>query len=325
MSSDQELTAHRFADFFSLNIDAIDDLAERIQMFGQRDPIVLLDGQILDGRRRYRACRKIGVKPYTRPFNPAAPPSGDGDPLEFVLDKNIHHRQDDYDARAEVCRLCLAEHPEWSDHRHATACRISHPSVAGLRQQLVEDGTIPAVERRIDTKGRIVPASQPPRPKTETAKANDRQESRSQPVEASSGGEAKTNPVTVDFGETKPTGRARTASPPPIDADGVPVPSALADVFADTFYNDAISAVERMRSHVRNNSHLYKRMVVQDGFFNITEALIQNLSGNAPHSVCLKCLGSGKLDGRTGCNQCYTQGWISASQHGQYLDLDAPA
>ncbi|UGY12027.1 hypothetical protein HAP48_0001405 (plasmid) [Bradyrhizobium septentrionale] len=49
------------------------------------EEIVLLDGQILDGDGRYRACLETGAMPRFRPFNPTT----DGDPFDFVVRKNL--------------------------------------------------------------------------------------------------------------------------------------------------------------------------------------------------------------------------------------------
>jgi hypothetical protein len=62
-----------------------------IQEHGIREPLVLLEGKILDGRNRYRVARKIGLKRDTIPtrlFDPTA----EGDPWDFVWDKNVNRR-----------------------------------------------------------------------------------------------------------------------------------------------------------------------------------------------------------------------------------------
>jgi len=50
-----------------------------------REPIWIYDGQILDGRNRWRACEVVGVEPESREYQ------GD-DPLGFVLSLNLHRR-----------------------------------------------------------------------------------------------------------------------------------------------------------------------------------------------------------------------------------------
>jgi hypothetical protein len=60
-------------------------LAESIKAHGLRQPIVLLDGAVLDGRNRLAACEMAGIAPTFIEF------TGD-DPLAFVIDANLHRR-----------------------------------------------------------------------------------------------------------------------------------------------------------------------------------------------------------------------------------------
>jgi hypothetical protein len=64
---------------------ALAELAEDIKIKGLIEPIVLLDGQILDGRNRELACEKAGVEPRYTQYE------GD-DPIGFVLSKNKNRR-----------------------------------------------------------------------------------------------------------------------------------------------------------------------------------------------------------------------------------------
>lgn len=83
--------AHEYAEIFSLHEgQSLYDLADRIKANGLREPIVLLDGKVLDGRRRERACLRAGVEPRYRDFG--SQESDGADPLEFVIDLNLHRR-----------------------------------------------------------------------------------------------------------------------------------------------------------------------------------------------------------------------------------------
>ncbi len=62
-----------------------DTLRDDIVANGLRQPIVTLDGMILDGGNRYRACLDAGVKPTFSKF------SG-GNIVSFVLSANMHRR-----------------------------------------------------------------------------------------------------------------------------------------------------------------------------------------------------------------------------------------
>lgn len=77
---------HSLADLFPLiEGKEFDELVSSIRENGLREPIVLFEGAILDGRNRYRACKAAGIEAMTEDF------SG-GDPIRFVIDKNINRR-----------------------------------------------------------------------------------------------------------------------------------------------------------------------------------------------------------------------------------------
>ena len=57
------MQAHPAANLFPMmNDDEYAALVADIHQHGQRDPIWTLDGQIIDGRNRWSACRDLGIQ-----------------------------------------------------------------------------------------------------------------------------------------------------------------------------------------------------------------------------------------------------------------------
>jgi ParB-like chromosome segregation protein Spo0J len=81
------LEAHPAAAIFPMmSEDELAELATDIKDHGQRTPIVILDGLILDGRNRYAACGIAGVDPATVKY------AGKVSPTDFVVGVNLRRR-----------------------------------------------------------------------------------------------------------------------------------------------------------------------------------------------------------------------------------------
>lgn len=128
------LSFHPLANIFPM-IDgaAFDALVADIKINGLRDKVVLLDGLILDGRNRYRAGLLAEVVPKDatgdcfRAFDAAT----DGDPLTFVLSKNLTRRHLNDDQRRMVAaRLVSMGRGRPSDN--PAECGIKVPEAARL-------------------------------------------------------------------------------------------------------------------------------------------------------------------------------------------------
>ena len=61
-------------------------LVEDIREHGLREPIVVWQGKIVDGRNRYRACMELGITPQYREWD------GRGSLTAFVVSQNLHRR-----------------------------------------------------------------------------------------------------------------------------------------------------------------------------------------------------------------------------------------
>jgi N6-adenosine-specific RNA methylase IME4 len=93
---------HPLANIFPLMEGAaFDALAADIKANGLREPLVMYEGMLLDGRNRWRAALAAGIAitgKDIRQFDPKK----DGDPLAFVISKNLQRRMLDESQRAMV-------------------------------------------------------------------------------------------------------------------------------------------------------------------------------------------------------------------------------
>jgi len=74
----------------------INDIREN----GQREPVVIFDGQILDGWHRYQACQVAGVELKTVNLEKGV------DPVSWVLSRNLHRRHLEASQRAAAVVAC---------------------------------------------------------------------------------------------------------------------------------------------------------------------------------------------------------------------------
>lgn len=78
---------HEVANIFPLLIGTeYISLREDIRLNGLIEPIITLNGKILDGRNRYTACLDLGIEPSYEGYK------GVQNPLSYVISKNLHRR-----------------------------------------------------------------------------------------------------------------------------------------------------------------------------------------------------------------------------------------
>ena len=120
-----EYEFHPLANLFPMMTDdETDTLGNDMLENGQREPIALYDGKILDGRNRYNACMMKGIEPRVTEHRFA-------DPLAFVVSANLHRRQLNAGQRALVVET-LANLPRGGDHRSDQAAMIADNTQAAV-------------------------------------------------------------------------------------------------------------------------------------------------------------------------------------------------
>lgn len=106
-------------------------LVEDVRTHGLREPITLYDGQILDGRHRYAACRLAGVALRWELYE------GD-DPVAFVLSKNLHRRHLTSAQKAAIAAAALPALEAQARERQGTRTDLAGPEDDNIREKIPE-------------------------------------------------------------------------------------------------------------------------------------------------------------------------------------------
>lgn len=164
----RSLPAHPAADAFPMLPDAeLRALAEDVLTRGLREPIVVLEGKVLDGRNRQAACRLVGVEAAYEHFDPAR---HGPTPLDYVLSRNVHRRHLTESQRAlAAARLtglaaarvtCVGAEPANLPVTQAEAGTRLRVSERSIRHALaVLDGAAPEVLAAVETGQLVVSAA----------------------------------------------------------------------------------------------------------------------------------------------------------------------
>jgi hypothetical protein len=247
------------------------ELAEDVRRNGLRAPITLLDGKILDGRNRYKACLMAETHPRFREFG------GDGDPLDFVISANFYRRHLTESQRAMVAAK-VATMREGRPSKTASRDAVSQASAAKQFD----------VSRASVTRAKKVLSEASP-----------------EDIKAVEQGE-KT--VTEVARETKAKAEKPKEQ---LDKTGHPVPAAVLDEWrrAEETARRMLSQISSLRSELK--SALKEGDPVFAEVTNTTCADLDNAYTSikcvTPYAVCTSCQGHG----RKKCGLCRGRGFIS--------------
>jgi hypothetical protein len=157
------------------------ELGENIKADGLQSPVIIYDGQLLDGRNRLDAMALVGIKfeversrsgnvslrsedidlpdPIDLMFEAHTSYAGDLD--DCVISANLRRRHLTAEQKRELIAKLLKAKPEASDRQIAKHINADHKTVGKIRSEAEGRGEIPHEKTRTDTKGRKQPAKKP--------------------------------------------------------------------------------------------------------------------------------------------------------------------
>jgi hypothetical protein len=141
---------HTFANAFPL-MDGREftEFVDDIKAHGQREPITTYQGQILEGRNRYRACLRLKIEPQCVEFE-----GDDAAAHAFVISRNVHRRHLKPKDKREAIAKLLKLQPEKSDRMIAKAAGVDHKTVAKVRREAQSTGEIPQLKSTVGADGK---------------------------------------------------------------------------------------------------------------------------------------------------------------------------
>lgn len=156
------LSPHPFAELIPpMSDDEFTALCEDIREHGMREPVVIYEGLVLDGRHRARACGGLGIEPLTREYE------GD-DPLGYVISANLHRRHLNTAQRAMVAaRIATLRKGQKPDPRKRGSTQVAASkllrvgkNVVGKARVIQERGVPELLERVNNGHISVEPAEQ---------------------------------------------------------------------------------------------------------------------------------------------------------------------
>jgi len=125
--------------------EEIKELADDILNNGQRVPILMYEGKVLDGRNRIKALELLGCKPSL-----VEEYKGDSPALDVVISLNLHRRHLNPSQRAMIAariatqkaggdRVSAKRHENLSIEDAATIMKV-HPRTVGAARKVIRSG-----------------------------------------------------------------------------------------------------------------------------------------------------------------------------------------
>ena len=139
---------HEYAGIFPLlEGREFSELCADIKANGQREPIWIYEGKVLDGRNRFRACEAVGVVPRTAAY------TGD-DALAFVISLNLHRRHMTESQRGmAAARIANLTKSDAANMGHGATANLQSHTRAGAADMLSVSERTVNTARKVITEG----------------------------------------------------------------------------------------------------------------------------------------------------------------------------
>jgi hypothetical protein len=183
-----QLTFHPLAIKYGGNLGKkeLDALAKDIAENGQRFPIVVHNGQIIEGVQRYRACLQIKTEPLITPYDVKRHGDTEADIAAFIISANIHRRHLTPKQKREIIAGYLKANPAASNRVIAEKVGSDKNTVSKARKEMEATGEIHQLKKTTgkDGKQRKQPTklSQKSQPKAADGVSQPRLQSKSAPA-----------------------------------------------------------------------------------------------------------------------------------------------
>lgn len=230
----QELDDHEIAQIFPMmDKDDRKALDASIKSHGLREPIILLDGKILDGRNRWEACRAVGAEPRFEFYNYKTHGQS---PTAYVMDRNFTRRHLTVGQKAAIAVEAL---PFFKAEAAARQKKSGQDHQSNIHPNLQRD----ELDQRPEVAAEDIPQAKPapkksaPTPPAGRA-ANTPAPSKATAPKAAPTKAASTPSKSAGTGGAKPKAKATPSAPP------VPAPIGTATAAAAQMAGVSESAVK---------------------------------------------------------------------------------
>lgn len=262
---------------------------------GQREPITIWQGQLLDGRNRLKACEELGIKPAKFELGK------DIDPVSWVLSHNLHRRHLDTSQRAMVAAK-LANLPVGTNQHAKEGTHKCAPSVEQAAELLnVSPRTVNNAKKVLD-KGsvEVVKAVEQGELKVTTAAefVEEEPDKREQSRLVKKGPEA----VKAHITEPSPYVEEETPKPKKLSKAEQAVENAAMLKEIVNALRGAKQAMKAVKEVEGTELFFARYLSIERDYETLRHAVLVTI----PHSVCPRCRGAG-------CPQCGNHGWVNST------------